>query len=72
MKTKIIAAFILSVGISGVASADNTVRFLGEVSDQRVPLKLMAQILILLFCCQPSVKAPSHRRAPAQGIPPSL
>lgn len=40
MKTKIIAAFILSVGISGVASADNTVRFLGEVSDQTCSIKI--------------------------------
>lgn len=72
MKTKIIAAFILSVGISGVASADNTVRFLGEVSDQTCSIKINGTDSYPVVCCQPSVKAPSHRRAPAQGIPPSL
>lgn len=40
MKTKLIAAFILTVGMSGVASADNTVRFIGEVSDQTCAIKI--------------------------------
>ncbi|HFZ8996650.1 TPA: fimbrial protein [Citrobacter freundii] len=41
MKITLLAAFVLSVGITGSAlAADNTVRFLGEVTDQTCTIKI--------------------------------
>ncbi len=40
MKKRVLVAFIVSVGVSGAVYANNTVRFLGEVTDQTCTIKI--------------------------------